>query len=89
MPARQSYLADYKVIDANHFALRVSLGRLFHSHRVAQGLNQQDLAAQVPEADRKGISNVENGEGWPAAIEALGRVLGVEEKYVRLYCALT
>ena len=89
MPARQSYQADMKVIEANRKALLVALGRLFHSHRVAPQLSQQQVAAGIGQVTASACSAVENGiVKDPQRVEFIGAFLDVKRKNIDVYKAL-
>ena len=88
MPARQSYVADRKVIKATRKALLVALGRLFHSHRAASNLSQRDLGAEVG-LGQGSVSAVENGAtNHPEHVDLMAARLGVEATFVDMYKAL-
>ncbi len=89
MAARQSYKADYKVIDASRRSLLVAIGRLFHSHRVSRRQTQTALAAEVPGLYQVSVSAIENGRCIHAdQVEALATHLGIAPRFVAMYVAL-
>ena len=89
MAARQSYKADYKVIDASRRTLLIAIGRLFHSHRVSRRLTQTALAAEVPGLHQISVSAVENGRCIHAEqVESLATHLGIPPRFVAVYVAL-
>lgn len=87
MPARQSYVADRKVVDACRDALILALGRLWHSHRTSANLTQSELGKAVG-INQAFVSAVENGATVHADhVKKTAERVGVDERYVQIYVA--